>query len=85
MAVNGYPPLNKEPYLEQSLNLRSFKTVFSEERLNNYRKKNVLPQNDKLCETGLYLAQNMLIGEKSDVDDVLEAFNKVQRNAEMLA
>jgi perosamine synthetase len=81
IAINGYPPLNKEPYLEQSLNLRSFKTVFSEERLNRYRAQNNLPQNDKLCETGLYLAQNMLIGEKSDVDDVLEAFNKVQKNA----
>jgi len=85
MAINGYPPLNKEPFLEQSLNLRSFKAVFSEERLNKYRAQNQLPQNDKLCETGLYLEQNMLVGEKSDVDDVLEAFNKVQRNAAALA
>jgi len=85
IAVNGYPPLNKEPFLEQSLNLRSFQTVFTKERLDNYRQKNNLPQNDKLCETGLYLGQNMLIGEKSDVDDVLEAFNKVQKNASALA
>jgi len=81
MAINGYPPLNKEPFLEQSLNLRSFQTVFSKERLDKYRAQNNLPQNDKLCQTGLYLAQNMLIAEKSDVDDVLEAFNKVQKNA----
>jgi hypothetical protein len=31
------------------------------------------------------LEQNMLVGEKSDVDDVLEAFNKVQMNASVLA
>ncbi len=32
----------------------------------------------------LPLSQETLIGAKSDVDDVLEAFNKVQKNASTL-
>jgi dTDP-4-amino-4,6-dideoxygalactose transaminase len=85
MAVDGYPPLNKEPFIEYNLNLRSFRSVFSAERLEKYRQENHLPQNDQLCATALYLEQNMLIGDKSDVDDVLTAFDKVQKNANALA
>lgn len=80
-----YPPLNKELFLEQNLNSRGFRAVFSKERLERYRRQNHLPQNDQLCATSLYLPQETLIGEKSDVDDVLEAFSKVQKNASALA
>ncbi len=85
MANAGYAPLNKEPFLERSLNSRGFQAVFSPERLENYRRENHLPRNDELCASAFYLEQNMLMGEKSDVDDVLEAFNKVQMNANALA
>lgn len=85
MAESGYAPLNKEPFLERSLESRGFRAVFSAERLDQYRRENNLPNNDRLCETAFLLEQNMLIGDKSDVDDVLEAFNKVQKNAAILS
>jgi perosamine synthetase len=79
-----YPPLNKEPFIEQNLSLRGFQVAFSRDRLQKYRRQNHLPQNDQLCATSLYLPQEPLIGDKSDVDDVLEAFTKVQKNASLL-
>lgn len=85
MAEAGYSPLNKEPFLERSLASRGFRAVFSTERLEKYRREINLPRNDELCATAFLLEQNMLVGEKSDVDDVLEAFHKVQRNASVLA
>jgi len=85
MANAGYAPLNKEPFLERSLNSRGFQAVFSSERLEKYGRENHLPQNDRLCASAFYLEQNMLIGEKSDVDDVLEAFDKVHMSASALA
>jgi hypothetical protein len=85
LADAGYNPLNKEPFLERSLNSRGFQAVFSPERLEKYRREINLPKNDELCATAFLLEQNMLVGEKSDVDDVLEAFNKVQMNASELA
>jgi dTDP-4-amino-4,6-dideoxygalactose transaminase len=84
-AEAGYAPLNKEPFLERSLNSRGFRAVFSPERLDQYRRENHLPKNDQLCVTAFLLEQNMLLGEKGDVDDVLEAFDKVQKNASVLA
>ncbi len=80
-----YTPLNKEPTIEYNLQSRGFRAVFSKDRLDEYRKQNHCPQNDELCATSLYLPQETLIGAKSDVDDVLEAFHKVQKNAEALA
>jgi dTDP-4-amino-4,6-dideoxygalactose transaminase len=77
----GYPPLNKEPFLENNLNSRGFRAVYALARLDMYRKNNHCPHNDELCATGMLMGQEVLIGAKSDVDDVVEAFAKVQRNA----
>ena len=77
----GYPPLNKQPFLEDNLQSRGFQTVYGQERLDRYRKQNQCPHNDDLCETVLLMGQEVLIGSKSDVDDVVEAFAKVQRNS----
>ena len=74
-----YPPLNKEPFLEASLNSRHFQTAFSKERLDRYREQNRCPNNDKLCTTCLSVSHEVLIGTRSDVDDVLEACAKVQK------
>jgi dTDP-4-amino-4,6-dideoxygalactose transaminase len=86
MAGAGYSPLNKQPFIEQSLNSRGFRAVYSQERLDKCLRENShLPKNDQLCATAFYLQQNVLLGEKSDVDDVLEAFDKVQKNASVLS
>lgn len=76
-----YPPLNKEPFIEYGLNSRGFRAVFSKKRLDQYRAQNQCPHNDELCATSLYLSQQVLIGSKQDVDDVVEAFAKVQKHA----
>ena len=80
----GYPPLNMEPFLENNLSSRGFRAVYSKERLDKYRLQNHCPNNDELCATSMYMSQNVLIGSKEDVDDVVEAFAKVQRNASNL-
>ncbi|MGA3165871.1 MAG: DegT/DnrJ/EryC1/StrS family aminotransferase [Terriglobia bacterium] len=80
----GYTPLNKEPFIEDNLNSRGFRAIYSPERLDKYRKQNHYPRNDELCATGMYLSQQVLIGSKRDVDDVVEGFAKVQKNAAML-
>lgn len=74
-----YPPLNKEPFIEASLNSRHFRAVFSKERLDRYREQNSCPNNDKLCATCLSMPHEVLIGTQSDVEDVVEACAKVQK------
>lgn len=78
------PPLNREPYLEETLNSRGYRKIFSKERLDRYRDQNHCPQNDELCATHVILSHYTLMGTRSDVDDIVEAFAKVQKNAAML-
>ncbi len=80
----GYPPLNKEPFLEDNLNSRGFRAVYSRQRLDKYREQNYCAQNDELCASSMYMSHEVLIGSKSDVDDVIGAFAKVQQNATQL-
>ena len=45
----------------------------------------MLPRNDKLCATHLVMPHEVLMGTKADVDNIVEAFAKVQRNSAKLA
>jgi dTDP-4-amino-4,6-dideoxygalactose transaminase len=74
-------PLNMQPFIETCLNSRGFRRLFSAERLERYRAENQCPTNDKLCATALSFGQEVLIGTKSDVSDILEAAAKVQKYA----
>ncbi|MFC1558499.1 DegT/DnrJ/EryC1/StrS family aminotransferase [candidate division KSB1 bacterium] len=81
----GTMPLNKQPFMEYHLSSRAFKSVFSEKRLNKYRKENNCPENDKICEeTGLIMKQTVLLAEKNDMEDIAEAIAKIQKNSAKL-
>jgi len=80
-----YHPLNKDPFIEDALNSRGYRRVFSKQRLDRYREQNHLPHNDELCATELGMDQHVLIGPQQDVDDIIEAFHKVSKNAAALA
>jgi len=75
------PPLNREPYLEHTLNSRGFQTIFSKERLKRYREQNHCPHNDELCETMLFMPHGALMGTRGDTQDIVEGFAKIQKNA----
>lgn len=44
-----------------------------------------LPVAERACREGVWLSHNVFLGEKRDIDDVLEALRKVQRMASTLA
>lgn len=82
---SGYSPLNKEPFVENTLNSRAYRKVYSESELTHYRERNRCPENDKLCEEAIWFTQTMLIGPRSDMDQIIEAVLKVQKHAAELA
>jgi hypothetical protein len=43
-----------------------------------------LQEVERVCRDGVWLSHNVFLGEKSDIDDVLEALHKVQRMASTL-
>lgn len=80
-ASGGYSPLNKEPYLKTRFASKSFARVYSKERLQAWDDQNRTPVNDKLCREAVWFTQTMLIGDRTDMDEIAAAVRRIQKNA----
>ncbi|MHC4489224.1 MAG: DegT/DnrJ/EryC1/StrS family aminotransferase [Planctomycetota bacterium] len=78
-------PMNKEGLIEDALNSKSFQKIYSKERLNRYREQNHCPESDQLCKEIAGFGQNLLLGTKSDMDDIANAILKIYENRDILA
>jgi dTDP-4-amino-4,6-dideoxygalactose transaminase len=81
----GYGPQYRDGLIEAALNSKNFKRGFSKERLARYREELHYPDNDQLCEEAVWFTQNLLLGTRSDVDDIADAILKIYENKEDLA
>jgi len=81
----GYTPLNKEPFLKNTLHSRGYRAIYSAKELAEYDERNNCPANDKLCEEALWMFQHMMLGSRTDMEQIVEAVRKVQRQAGALA
>jgi dTDP-4-amino-4,6-dideoxygalactose transaminase len=80
----GYSPLNKEPFLKQTLSSRGFRHIYSEKEIKALEDRNVCPENDKLCQEAVWFTQNMLLGTIGDMEQIADAVRKVQTQSALL-
>jgi dTDP-4-amino-4,6-dideoxygalactose transaminase len=81
----GYGPQYHDGLMEEALNSTGYKRLFSKQRLDRYREElRNLPDNDQLTREAVWLFQNMLLGEKNDMDDIVNAIQKVYDNRKEL-
>lgn len=78
---SGYSPLNKEPFLTNTFKSKGYRKLYPEKVLREWVERNACPQNDKLCEQGVWFSQSTLLGTRSDMEQIAEAIAKVQRQA----
>jgi perosamine synthetase len=81
---SGYGKQNHDGLIEEALNSRGYKRLFSEKRLKQWREENVLPGNDQLTEEAVAFYQSILLGTKSDMDDIVNAITKIYENRSSL-
>jgi dTDP-4-amino-4,6-dideoxygalactose transaminase len=83
---NGYTPLNKMAYLKNVLKTKNYHLMYPPEMLdyNKYMERNQCPVNDQLCEEAVWFGQNMLLAEKSDMDDIATAIERIHKNADKI-
>lgn len=81
----GYKPLNKEPFLKNTLESRGYQKIYSKSYIAKWQERNRCPENDKLCEEAVWFIQTMLLGGRSDMDQIAEAVRKIQTHAAELA
>jgi perosamine synthetase len=85
-ASSGYTPLNKMPYLADAFKSKNFRLMYPPESLDyrKYMEMNQCPANDRLCEEAVWFGQNMLLAEKSDMDNIAAAIEKIYKNADRI-
>ncbi len=81
---SGYGRQNHDGLIEEALNSRGYKRLFSEQRLKQWREENVLPGNDRLAKEAVTFYQSLLLGTKSDMDDIVNAITKIYENRNQL-
>jgi dTDP-4-amino-4,6-dideoxygalactose transaminase len=85
-GATGYTPLNKMPNLENVLKTKNYKLMYPAKMLDykKYMERNQCPVNDQLCEEAVWFGQNMLLADKSDMDNIATAIERIQKNAEKI-
>lgn len=81
---SGYGRLNKEPFLENTFQSRAFRAIYTRQEIARWRERNQCPANDRLSTEGIWLGQSVLLGSRTDMEDIAAAMRKVRRNAEAL-
>ena len=81
----GYGPLNKASFISDAIKSRSYVRVYGQKAVDTWEERNACPENDKLCHEAVWFSQNMLLGPRSDMDQIVEAVRKIHAHAAELA
>jgi len=76
----GYGRQNHDGLIEEALNSKGYKRLFPEKRLKQWREENILPGNDQLSGEVVTFYQSILLGSRSDMDDIINAITKIYEN-----
>ena len=80
----GYTPQYNDGLIDEAINSRGFKRLFPESRLKRYKEQNHLPGNEQLCGEAVCFYQSLLLAEKKDMDDIVNAISKIYNNRDQL-
>ncbi|MGV3640803.1 MAG: DegT/DnrJ/EryC1/StrS family aminotransferase [Adhaeribacter sp.] len=82
----GYGRMNRDQYVTGLAQNKHYLRLYGEKTMQDWLERNQCPQNDKLSgEQGVWLTQNMLLGPRSDMDQIAEAIRKIHKHAGQLA
>ena len=73
--------MHKEPWIDEIVNSRVYKTMYSAERLRQFSEERACPNCDRVCEEMVMLwASGPLLAPREDVADIADAIEKVYEN-----
>ena len=80
----GYGPLNKDDFIQHALTSRPYVKVYGKPTIDKWAERNACPDNDQICDEAVWFMQNMLLGPRSDMEQIVEAIRKIQAHAAAL-
>jgi perosamine synthetase len=78
--------LHREPWVDNIINRRVYKQMYTPQRLQQFKDEMVCPNCDILCEEEMVMiwASGPLLGTQEDMDDIINALIKVYENRDQL-
>jgi perosamine synthetase len=85
-SSTGYVTQNDRPYLKNTFESKNYRRMYASEDLDfdKYLERNRCPENDLLCNESVWFSQNMLLGDKNDMNDIVAAVSKVYKDADKI-
>jgi len=75
---SGYTSMTREKYITDLAQNKYYLNIYGEKRIKEWVESLSCPQNDRLCdEEALWFGQNMLLGTKTDMEQIAEAIKKI--------
>lgn len=84
---SGYTPLHTQPFIQSAFESKLYQKVYDKKDLDyrSFLDKNQCPMNDRICnEEAIWLTQNLLLGNKSSMDNIANAIEKIHDNADKI-
>jgi len=78
---NGYGKMNKDAYVTDLAKNPYYLKIYGEKTMSEWLERNQCPENDKLTDQAVWFFQTMLLGSKTDMEQIAEAIRKIQKNA----
>ena len=79
---SGYSPLTKSAYVTNLAQNKHYLRIYGEKTMKAWLERNSCPQNDKLAkQEAVWFYQTMLLGSKIDMEQIVEAINKISKNS----
>jgi perosamine synthetase len=81
----GYGMMNKDRYVTELANNKHYLKIYGQKTMNEWLERNQCPQNDQLCEQAIWFTQNLLLGTKTQMEQIAEGIQKIQKYAREIA
>jgi perosamine synthetase len=78
----GYGKLNKDKYVTDLAKNKHYLNIYGEKYMNEWLERIQCPENDKLTDQAVWFYQTMLLGTKTDMEQITEAITKIHKNAD---
>jgi len=83
---SGYGTMNKDKYVTDLTNNRHYLKIYGKNTMQEWLERSHCPQNDILAgEQGVWFTQTMLLGTKTDMEQMAEGILKIQKYAAQVA
>ena len=81
-CTSGYGQMNKDAYVQGLAKNKFYLKIYGEKMMKEWVERNQCPQNDKLtAEQSMWFFQTMLLGPKTQMEQIAEAIRKIQKYA----